>query len=152
MAQLAQNTQKIAGYSLMECLFTLFLLQALIWMAWPSIQLVELRWKAQQVLSQIHQVVEWTRWNALLKHQSFAIELKSNHLEVLDIHHQRVKVAAPWDEQIQVRWHGFQTSLPLVFDSELSELHLNGVWEVLIKNQPYRRYVMNRLGHGRVVD
>ena len=150
MVQLAQNSKQIMGYSLLESLLTVFLLQALIWMAWPSIQNIGLRWKAQQALSHIHQVVEWTRWTALLKHQKLAIQLKSNHLEVLDIHHQRIKVTPDWDDNIQVRWHGFQTTLPLVFESELSELHLNGVWEVLIKNQPYRRYVMNRLGHGRV--
>jgi hypothetical protein len=151
MDQLAQHSQKITGYALLECLLTVFLLQALMWMAWPSIQQMELRWKAQQALSQIHQVVEWTRWSALLKHQTLVIELKSHHLEVVDIHQKRVKVTSQWDEHIQVRWHGFQTTLPLVFESELSELHLNGVWEVLINHQVYRRYMMNRLGHGRVV-
>ncbi|NBX84688.1 MAG: hypothetical protein EBQ95_03665 [Gammaproteobacteria bacterium] len=150
MVQLAQHPQKITGYSLLECLLTLFLLQALMWMAWPSIKQIELRWKAQQVLSQIHQVVEWTRWNALLKHQIYAIEIKANHLEVFDIHHKRVKATSSWDKDIHVRWHGFQTRLPLVFESELSELHLNGIWEVLIKNQVYHRYIMNRLGHGHV--
>ena len=131
-------------------MLTVFLMQALMWMAWPSIQQMGLRWKAQQVLSQIHQVVEWTRWTALLKHQNFAIELKTDHLEVIDMHQQRVKTTSPWNDHIQVRWHGFQTRLPLVFESELSELHLNGVWEVLINHQIYRRYILNRVGHGRV--
>lgn len=139
----------IAGYSLFETMLVLILIQGSLWFIFPQMNEIRLRWQAQQVLRQVHNMMEYARWTALMKHTLLKVVMKDRHLELVNAQHKVLLATTNWPDDIQVEWHGFARHLPLIFESEIAEQHVNGIWTIFIHGKLYQRYVMNRLGHGR---
>lgn len=152
MVKCPQFINKVAGYSLFELLLILMLLQSSFWFLWPKVHEMHLRWQARHVSRQVQQMMEYARWTSTMKHMRLNVIFQDGYLKLTNQNQKVLLSSTRIPGAIQLQWHGFQKTLPLIFESELSEQHVNGSWHILIQGKIYCRYMMNRLGHGHYVD
>jgi Tfp pilus assembly protein FimT len=136
------------GFSLFEVILGLFIFQILIFAVWPSFQAILEEKKAQLLVHDLQNSIEWVRWEAVRRQEVLYLEPVGGWRHAWVIY-SKDKVLrqyqAFWGTNISVSWHGFIPSNRLVFYPKIYQNHNNGLFQI-----GHYRLWLNRLGHMRV--
>jgi Tfp pilus assembly protein FimT len=148
MADMAKYSRNL-GFSLLECLVGLFVLQILMFSMAPSFKRFIIDKQEMVVLQDLKNIIEWTRWQALHRHEILYLEPKHSDWKntwVVYSKNKRLREVSHyvWND-ISIQWHGFITSQRLIFYPKMEQNHCNGLFRI----GKYQLW-LNRLGHMRV--
>lgn len=132
------------GSSLLEILLSLLLFQWCIFSLWTGVKDLLSSHQCKNDLFELQSLVNWTRTNAILRHENLSLELDPI-------------VQVKTDKQVLKRWEmisfkaTWHSQHPLLFRLNSLENHVNGDLILHCRGGIEMHLWLNRLGHSRYI-
>ncbi len=132
------------GFSLLEILLSLVLFQWCLFSLWPGVKDLLSSHQCKNDLFELQSLVNWTRTNAMLRHENLSLELEP----ILQVKSDN-QVLKRWEQSaFKATWH---SQHPLLFRFNPLENHVNGHLILHCAGAIEMHLWLNRLGYSRYV-
>jgi type II secretory pathway pseudopilin PulG len=126
------DDQRCLGFSLLEMMIMVLILQVLLSIAWPGIQGILTHYRCQHAALSLEKELQRTQMKAILSSRS--------------------QIFNPPELGFKLSWHGFVSGRPLVFETNPVSNRVNGFFELQCSLHSGYRLWINRLGHFRLAS